>query len=74
MKAKKAISRGKKVAKKAIKKSRKAAKKAVRKGRKAGKKAIRSPAAKEIIRKEKLLAAELLMKAARRLQREAKKK
>ncbi|MBW2996586.1 hypothetical protein KY332_04785 [Candidatus Woesearchaeota archaeon] len=73
-KTKKAISRGKKAANKAIKKGKKAAKKAVRTGKKAASKAMKSPAAKEIVKREKLLAAELLMKAARKLQREAEKK
>jgi len=49
-------------------------KKAVKKGKKLAKKAAKSQTAKEILRKEKLLAAELLMKAAQRLKKEAMKK
>jgi hypothetical protein len=63
----------KRKAKKAVSKAKRGAKKAVKKGKKAAKKVIKSQTAKDILRKEKLLAAELLMKAAKRLQKEAKK-
>lgn len=48
-------------------------KRAVNKGKKLIKKAMKTPTAKEIVKREKLLAAELLIKAAKKLQKEAKK-
>jgi len=57
----------KKKAKKAIKKSKKVVSKTL-------KTVMKSETAKEILKREKLLAAELLIKAAQRLRKEAKKK
>lgn len=57
-----------------LKKAKNKAKKVVNKGKKAVKKAMKTDTAKEIIRREKLLAADLLVKAAERLRKEAKKK
>ena len=48
-------------------------KKAVKEGKKALKKALKSETAREIVRREKLLAAELLMKAAKKLREQAKR-
>ncbi|MFH1683165.1 MAG: hypothetical protein ABIA37_05210 [Candidatus Woesearchaeota archaeon] len=52
----------------------KKAKKIVSKGKKAIKKAMKTETAKEIVRREKLLAADLLVKAAQKLRKEAQKK
>ncbi len=60
----------KKKARKVMKKSRKAFKK----GRKAFKKAMKSETAKEIVRRQKLIAADMLMNAARKLKADAQKR
>ncbi|MBW3011871.1 hypothetical protein KY311_01680 [Candidatus Woesearchaeota archaeon] len=52
----------------------KKARKTIKKSRKALKKAMKTDTAKEIVRREKLLAAEMLMKAAKKLKAEAQKK
>ena len=49
-------------------------KKLVKKGKKAVKKAMKSETAKEIVRREKLIAADMLIKAAKKLKEQAKKK
>ncbi len=49
-------------------------KKTVKKGKKAFNKAMKSETAKELVRREKLLAAEMLIKAAKKLKEQAMKK
>ena len=60
--------------KRKAKKVARGAKKAAKKGKKIVKKVAKSQTAKEIFKREKLLAAELLMKAAKKLKKEAMKK